>query len=86
MSMSTARDPRARMRAEAYHSMAYAHGQLSHVSAAVSQAHVLLEGRSDPARFPFCRFSASVSRALLPSGGQKVEIWISQNPSMGCHW
>eukprot|EP00964_Phaeocystis_antarctica_P020959 scaffold11596_cov36-Phaeocystis_antarctica.AAC.1 len=43
ISMSTARDPLARMRAEAYHSMAYAHGQLCHVSAAVCQVHVLLE-------------------------------------------
>ena len=34
MCKSTARDRRARMRAEAYRSMAYAHGQLWHISAA----------------------------------------------------
>ena len=48
MSMSTARDPRAQMRAEAYHSMAYAHGQLWHVSAALWQVHVVEQRRVRP--------------------------------------
>ena len=48
MSMSTAHDPRTRMRAEAYHSMSYAHGQLWHVSAALWQVHVVLERSARP--------------------------------------
>ena len=48
MSMSTVRDRRARMRAKAYRSMAYAHEQLWHVSAALWQVHVVEQRRVRP--------------------------------------
>ena len=72
--MSSASHPRTEIRAEAYRSMANAHGQLCHVSAAVCQVHVVEQTRVRPARKEKVAHRPSVSSGFLPTGGQFVEI------------
>ena len=61
MCKSTARDRRARMRAEAYRSMAYAHGQLWHVSAALWQVYVAEQSHIREGKIPIGMVSYSRS-------------------------
>ena len=71
MSLSTARDPHARMRADAYHSMADERGQLWHVQAAVWQ--VLVDGEM-PWRRGENAFCRRCSGNLEPSYRRGVNL------------